>query len=413
MSLRGTGPAIGRRWLIRSSANVYALPRQDPEGSARTRLTFAAMKHDTPRARCHGAWSAWARILALAVVIAAAAGCGAGSGTLSQAVPRGQGASGRYGLVNPASEPAGAGIRSGVTHGALFGGTLGLAQEEGQLGRKLAIVRAYYRIGQRFPKPANRQVMAAGSTLLVSLDATPGAGPSYTSIVSGQFDRVISAFLRAVNQAAWRYHLDAIYICFEHEANNPPTHQGLGSPAQFVSAWDHIRALAESAHLDWNDGGRLHWVWILTHYAFMNGRATSFWPGPSEVDVVAADGYNTSTCRQAMPGSNLVAQGNHVTIPAELFGSVLGFAHGHGGLPVFISEWASVPYTSPGVQAGFIRQMEAYVTANREIAGVLYWSGHGQGNGCNYALGNRPESLRALAMMGQSPGLKGKVFSPG
>jgi hypothetical protein len=114
-----------------------------------------------------------------------------------------------------------------------------------------------------------------------------------------------------------------------------------------------------------------------------------------------------------MPGSDLVAQGTQVTTPAELFGSVLGFAHAQGGLPVFISEWASVPYTSPGVQPGFIRQMEDYVTANREIAGALYWSGHGHGNGCNYALAGHPESVLALAAMGRSPGLQGKVDGPG
>src|SRR6202035_3015280 len=148
-----------------------------------------------------------------------------------------------------------------------------------------------------------------------------------------------------------------IYVCFEHEADNAGRHAGLGSPAGFIAAWDHIHKLAQSAHLDWDDGGRLHWVWILTHAAFSSGAAGSFWPGSSQVDVVAADGYNTSTCRQAMAGSNLVADGNQVITPAELFGPALGFARAQGGLPVFIAEWASVPYVSSAVQPGFIRQM--------------------------------------------------------
>jgi hypothetical protein len=254
--------------------------------------------------------------------------------------------------------------------------------------------------------------MAAGSTLLVSLDATPSNGPSYASIAGGQEDATISSFLEAVNQAAIRYHLGAIYVCFEHEADNAARHTGLGSAAEFVAAWDHVHQLARSARLDWNEGGRLHWVWILTHVAFVTGAASSFWPGRSESDVVAADGYNTSTCRQAAAGSNLVAAGNQATTPAELFGSALGFAHAQGGLPVFIAEWASVPYASSSVQPGFIKQMQAYVEANREIAGALYWSGHGQGNGCDYSLGNRPASLAALALMGRSPRLQGSVVSP-
>ena len=354
------------------------------------------------------------RLAALVGLIALASGCaGRASGLGSLSSPGADpGRSGRYSLVNPADEPAGAGSRSGVTRGALFGGTLALAGEEGQLGRKLAIVRAYYRFGQPFPKPANRLLMAAGTTLLVSLDATPATGPSYASIASGQHDATIISFLKAVNEAAVRYHLGAIYICFEHEADNA-RHLGFGSPAEFIAAWDHIHQLAESAHLDWNDGGRLHWVWILMHFAFMSGAARSFWPGRNEVDVIGADGYNTSTCRRAAPGSDVVAEGNQVTTPAELFDSVISFAHAQGGLPVFIAEWGSVPYTSSAVQPGFIRRMEAYVTANREIAGALYWSGHGQGNGCNYTLDNRPESLGALATMGRSRGLQGKVVSPG
>ena len=374
------------------------------------------MSHDTREATRRGVLPGRGRITGLAAVVALlvlASGCAGRASGLGSLSSPGAAPSGRHGLVNSADEPAGAGSRSGVTRGALFGGTLALASEEGQLGRRLAIVRAYYRFGQPFPKPANRLVMAAGTTLLVSLDTAPATGPSYASIASGRHDAAIISFLKAVNEAAVRYHLGAIYICFEHEADNGARHFGLGPPAEFIAAWDHIHQLAESAHLNWNDGGRLHWVWILMHYAFLSGAASSFWPGRNEVDVVGADGYNTSTCRRAAPGSDVMAGGNHVTTPAELFDSVISFAHAQGGLPVFISEWASVPYTSSAVQPAFIKQMEAYVTANREIAGALYWSGHGQGNGCNYALGNRPESLGALATMGRSPELQGKVVSPG
>ena len=42
---------------------------------------------------------------------------------------------------------------SGVTGGALFGGTSPLLAEQGALGRKLAIVRLYYMIGQQFKSP--------------------------------------------------------------------------------------------------------------------------------------------------------------------------------------------------------------------------------------------------------------------
>src|SRR5208282_5434060 len=104
--------------------------------------------------------------------------------------------------------------------GALFGGNSSLVPEETALGRKLAIVRVYYRFGESFPNVADRQVMAAGSTLMVSL-ATLRGGSSYASIAAGLQDSYVSSFLSAVNQAAIRYHLSAIYFCFEHESALP------------------------------------------------------------------------------------------------------------------------------------------------------------------------------------------------
>ena len=41
--------------------------------------------------------------------------------------------------------------RSGVVGGTLFGGDLPLLPEAGKLGRKLAIVRAYFTFGGQFP----------------------------------------------------------------------------------------------------------------------------------------------------------------------------------------------------------------------------------------------------------------------
>jgi hypothetical protein len=322
------------------------------------------------------------------------------------------------GTGSPAGEPMGTGSRSGVVGGALFGGDVPLVREQGALGRRLAIVRTYYRIGQAFPYAQDRRLMANGSTLLVSLDTVPGRGPSYASIVAGRYDRPIRAFLGQVESAAVRYKLGAIYICFEHEANSPQHSARLGPPSEFIRAWDHVHQLAASAHLDWNAGGRLHWVWILTAEAFRAepwasrvGPPSAYWPGKDEVDIVAADGYNASDCREARPGSNLVAAGTQVSSPGLLFGGVVAFARAQGGLPVFIAEWGSVPYTSSEVQPAYIGQMRAYVTSNHEIAAALYWNGHGQGNGCNYVLDSHPASVSALAAMGHSAGMQGRIVS--
>jgi hypothetical protein len=324
---------------------------------------------------------------------------------------------GHQGFVSPKKERTGMGSRSGVTGGALFGGNGPLTKVAGKLGRRLAIVRDYYRIGESFPTPQDQQLMASGSTLVVSLDSVPGqGGPSYAAIAAGRADGVISTFLRSVNRAAVRYHLGAIYISFEHEANNP-SHAVLGSSAQFVKAWDHIHRLAQSEHLNWNDGGRLHWVLILMHMAYFRdlarsgysaGGASAFFPGPREVDILAADGYNHEGCMKgAHPG---VAGGAKGVTPEELFDPLLSFAHSHGGLPVFITEWGSQAGYAASLQPAFIGQMRAFVSANHEIAAALYFDWRSaQARRCSSIINNLPASLSAMAAMGHSPALQGRL----
>ena len=129
------------------------------------------------------------------------------------------------------------------------------------------------------------------------------------------------------------------------------------------------------------------------------------------MDVVAVDGYNTGQCRSTRPGTNWVDPGSTVTSPADLFARAVSFAKAEGGLPVFVAEWGTVAYTSPSLQPSFIHQMQAYVTANPEIAAALYWNSYPPQSGCNYSLDNHPGSLAALAAMGHASNLQGRIVS--
>jgi len=299
-----------------------------------------------------------------------------------------------------------AGVRSGV----LFGGDVPLATAESKLGRRLAIVRVYDHIGEHFNNPLIDRIMAGGTTVLVSLDTFPPNGPTYADIAAGREDTVIKSWLNEVEQSAVRYHLPDVYVTFEHEANVPSHHHGLGTPAQFVRAWDHIRQLAAAAHLNWNDGGRMHWVFILTHFAYINGQATQFWPGTREVDIVGADGYNTGGCRTARTAHAAFTTGKTPPVtPASLFTSVVRFAADHGSLPVIIAEWGSVAYRDANVRVNWIHQMQAFVQANPSIIAALYWDS--QVPPCNYILNNSPGSLSALSGMAHAPDMQGRPAS--
>lgn len=320
----------------------------------------------------------------------------------------GTGSLGKLGSVlnGKDSKANAAGTLAGVGNGVMFGGDVPLAPEQGALGRKLAVVRVYDRLGDSFQSRLVDNFMAQGTTILVSLDTFPGGTP-YSSIAAGQQDATITAFLESENSSAIHYGLPAIYFTFEHEANVPGTHQGLGTASQFIAAWDHIHQIAVNHHLLWNQGGRIHFTLILTHFFYNNGKAIDWWPGANEVDIVAADGYNTGGCRIARKNHRPFTFGETPPeSPASLFTGVVQFAAAHGGLPVFIAEWGSVPYSNASVRVNWIQQMQSFVAANPSIHAALYWNSRVLQ--CNYILNDSPSSLSALATLGQSTLMQGK-----
>jgi hypothetical protein len=309
-------------------------------------------------------------------------------------------------LNGKGSKANAAGTLAGVGNGVMFGGDVPLAAVQGALGRRLAVVRVYDRMGQSFQSRLVTNFMAQGTTILQSLDTFPG-GTTYSAIAAGAQDATITAFLESMNSSAIHYRLPAIYFTFEHEANVAANHVGLGTSAQFIAAWDHIHQIAVSHHLLWNQGGRIHFALILTHFFYNNGQAINWWPGANEVDIVAADGYNTGGCRTARKNHSGFTNGQTPPeSPSSLFTGVVQFAAAHGGLPVFIAEWGSVAYSNPSIRVTWIQQMLSFIQANPSVHAALYWDS--QVPPCNYIVDNSPSSLTALAGVAQAPLMQGR-----
>ena len=349
---------------------------------------------------------AWGRVLALAVAAATATTMVGASAAMASASavahrpPRPAApAAGRSGLALRQAPAAPAVSTFPTRGGILFGGNDGIANLTTQLGRNLAITRTYYKLGgNAFPTFTDNEHMAAGSTMLVSLDANKH---SYASIAAGQYDTQISAFLAEVNQAAIKYSFSSIFFTFQHE---PDTKQvaGLGTAAQFIQAWDHVHQLAASADLDWNQhlGGRLMWTLILVHNSYgMGTNAKGYWPGPGEVDVVAADGYNAYGCKAGQLNQT----------PAQIFGPLLSFATANGGLPVIIAEWASYAGL-PSTQAAYIAEMQTYLTTNhKKIKAAMYWDDVGAL--CSFKIDSNPASIAAMKTLGASVDMQGTAHT--
>jgi hypothetical protein len=299
----------------------------------------------------------------------------------------------------------------GETGGALFGSTEEMVPMESALGRKLAIIRVYKQVGNVFPDVAEKPMLAAGSTMTVSLDLRDTQ--TYKEVAAGQLDSQILSFYKSVNASAVKYGLGAIYVNFEHEPSIKKR-QIHGTPVQFVRAWRHVYRLIAGASLNWQNGGRLHWVWISDHDSYNPsptpgqwgpGTAQLYWPGAAYVDIVAVDGYNHPGCHKDQPPGDVVFS------PKRLFGTALQFANSHGNKPVYITEFASIPYPDPTVRPKWIASVTAYVTAHPAIMAADYWDGFHKGARCTFQINNDPASLAAFAKTGQA--LTGKLIPPG
>lgn len=336
----------------------------------------------------------------LALITSALAGCsGQGAAARSGASP---------GAVSSAASGAskpGAARTPTASSGVLFGGD---AQLTGlpDLGRSPAIVRTYDTLdnADAFPSADETRALDSGATLLASLGT--GHDRDWASIAAGKSDTAVLGFLRAVNNAATTHHLNAIYVSFNHEPN-AKENEKKGSPAQFVSAWRHVRKLAADARLDVPNGGRLSWVWILTANGFHQpGTPERYWPGAENVDAVGVDGYVSGGCSKQAAG-NYVNPSKTAPKPGTVFDSALTWSAAHApGKPVFVPEWGSVPFTGADLRASYIRAMTGYVTAHPQIAAVMYWNNHAHHDSCDYSLGGDPAAQRALAAMGRNAGFQ-------
>src|SRR5262249_45109701 len=147
-------------------------------------------------------------------------------------------------------------------------------------------------------------------------------------------------------------------------------------------------------------------VLTLPHFASASERLSQLWPGAHGVDIVGAAGSNPGGCRVAGAHPAPFTTGKTPPeTPASLFGKLVRFAAGHGSLPVFIAEWGSVAYSDANVRVNWIRQMQAFLQANPEIAAALYWDS--QVPPCNYII-NSPSALSALASLARSPLMRGR-----
>src|SRR5258708_1998544 len=102
-----------------------------------------------------------------------------------------------------------------------------------------------------------------------------GAHPR--AIVSGAYESWIRQRARAIKATGKRVFLEWLW-----EMARPNLRAKVHSPADFIAAWKHIRAIFDSEHVS-----NVAWVWCPTASGFASGDAAPFYPATSQVDWIS------------------------------------------------------------------------------------------------------------------------------
>jgi hypothetical protein len=325
-------------------------------------------------------------ILAGAVAaVVALAGCSGSPGTAAPSGPAGRQQSGHpapapTSTVNPRTAPV------PPAHGAYFGAWVkpllytqperiaAVASLQRQIGRRFDIVHTYVRWLEPFPTSSDLAFMHQGSTLLLSW-----GGVDPRAIVAGTYDSWIRQRARAIKATGKRIFLEWLW-----EMDRPNLRAEVHSPADFIAAWKHIRAIFAAQHV-----GNVAWVWCPTARGFAAGDAAAFYPGDDQVDWVCADVY---------PGP-----GPYRSF-ADTAHAFLSWAARHPK-PVMIGEYGVPQSYTAAQRAQWLRDAARTVRQDPQIKALVYFDGDPAGRlpVGRYALTNDLNVVSAFRAIGRQP----------
>jgi hypothetical protein len=284
------------------------------------------------------------------------------------------------GTVNPALAPAPP--ASGAYLGAWVGPDvftqaneiLAVQKLQSQLGRKLTIVHTYLQWQAPFPSASALTFLNQGSMLLISW-----AGTDTRQIVSGADDSWIRTRARQI-KALGR----PVFLEWRWEMDRPNLRSQVHSGAEYVAAWDHIRAIFAAVGVQ-----NAAWVWCPTANGFSDGQAAAFYPGHNEVDWICADAYP--------------AYGSTASF-ASTVTAFLGWAS-HYAKPVMIGEFGVPESDGASQRAQWLRAAQQVVEADRQIKALLYFDANpaGQGPQGSYSLAGDAAAVAAFRAIAAQP----------
>jgi hypothetical protein len=223
-----------------------------------------------------------------------------------------------------------------------------VADFEHQLGRPLDVVQVYHQWGDDFPSQADLDFVRQGKTLLLSW-----SGTDTRVITSGRLDAQIRQQAEQVKAIG-----APILLRWRWEMNRPNLQGSIWSPADFVAAWKHIRAIFTEVGAT-NAG----WVWCPLATDFLATSGPAYYPGDDQVDWLCTDVY---------PGPDYLSF-------QDVSSEFLRWAAGRPK-PVLIGEYGAEDKAS-GQREQWLTKAAAFVKAHPQIKGLVYFDARHTDNG--------------------------------
>lgn len=245
-----------------------------------------------------------------------------------------------------------------------------LKRFESALGRHLDVVQNYHEWETGFPTDFDRFVAARGDVLLLSWAATR---PS--EINAGRYDAMIRDRAMALKRLG-----SPILLRWRWEMNRPNIQDEIGSPAAYVSAWKHVRAIFEDVGTP-----NVDWVWCPLANGFDETEGADYYPGDDQTEWFCADAYT------ADPSEPL----------ADVVEPFLKWTKSQApDKPVIIGEFGT-RRGGAGERAAWLDDAMAYFRRHPQVKGVVYYESANAPAG-RYDISEEPSALKVMRRWGES-----------
>ncbi|HEY7175328.1 MAG TPA: beta-mannanase [Micromonosporaceae bacterium] len=248
------------------------------------------------------------------------------------------------------------------------------------IGRNVAIVHSFHPWSDTVPSDFDYQILHNGQ-----IDLLSWAGTDTISIASGVYDPQIKRVADALRDMG-----GPILLRFRWEMDRPNLAAVVHSPAAYITAWKHVRAIF-TAERATNVG----FVWCPLATGFATGVAQQYYPGDDQVDWLCTDVY----------------PGDAMTSFSQLMAPVMQFASQHER-PLLIGEFG-VEAQPNGARASWFTAMAADLKQQPQIKAIVYFSENKRSKPIrDYTLDGQPGDLGAFKKIADDPYFQAPVDWP-